>query len=250
MSDAKGTTVPIKLTVSGESEVVQALKKTAQASREAWLASIPSPQFIDSFEKTATKATQTATAAAKAIQVNYSTLNQESQKAAQFMGQLASAGSKSYASLDKGGVQLQAFSAGVSGLSQELERIPNLSSVLGLNELGIGVERLRGIANIMSQIRTFLSASGGLGAAATGGAALALLPIAYDIKAIREISRLKADTMQGREENNLRVLGDLNKLVSERRISGQLRGAAGEDIASQITGLIGDQSMASLQLRI
>ncbi len=244
MSDAKGTTVPIKLTVSGESEVVQALKKTAQASREAWLASIPSPQFIDSFEKTATKATQTATAAAKAIQVNYSTLNQESQRAAQFMGQLASAGSKSYASLDKGGVQLQAFSAGVSGLSQELQNIPNLSSVLGLNELGLGVERLRGIANIMSQIRTFLSSAGGLGAAATGGAALSLLPIAYDIKALREISRLKGDTMQGREENNLRVLGDLNKLVSERRISGQLRGPAAEDIAGQITGLIGDQTKA------
>lgn len=244
MSDAKGTTVPIKLTVSGESEVVQALKKTAQASREAWLASIPAPQFIDSFEKTAAKATQTATAAAKAIQVNYSTLNQESQKAAQFMGQLASVGSKSYASLDKGGVQLQAFSAGVSGLSQELQHIPNISSVLGLNELGIGVERLRGIANIMSQIRTFLSSAGGLGAAATGGAALALLPIAYDIKALREISRLKGDTMQGREENNLRVLGDLNKLVSERRISGQLRGPAAEDIAGQITGLIGDQTKA------
>lgn len=244
MSDAKGTTVPIKLTVSGESEVVAALKKTAQASREAWLASIPSPQFIDSFEKTAAKATASATTAAKAIQVNYSTLSQESQKAAQFMGQLSAVGSKSYSSLDRGGVQLNAFTEGVSGLSMELQRVPNISSVLGLSELGLGVERMRGIANILAQIRTFLGAAGGLGAAATGGAALALLPIAYDIKALREISKLKGDTMQGREENNLRVLGDLNKLVSERRISGQLRGAAGEDIASQIVGLIGDQTKA------
>lgn len=264
MSTGKGATVPITLTVGGVSESVAAIKKVAKESREAWLASLPPPQFIDSFEKSSKKAAATSSDVARAIRTDWGSISAESKKAAIAMDEVAEKSKKllQYSSIkatglgpqgigittiDRAVVSSRALRSGTDALAQSIRLLPSLGSALGLSQLGLGVERLHVINRLVQTIRAAGLARVGAAIATTGpqilGIAAGATATAYAGWAMWKTAETKAETMQSREENNLKLLASISKFVIERKQTGEIRAGA-EGILEEVKKLTDDQTKA------
>jgi len=232
-----GDEIKIKISTVGDAEASASIGRVATAAKTAWKDSLPPQKITDYFEEVAKRTQTVATQTSQVIKVNYSAIAAESQRAIAGMQRVTASGRLSYAELSRGSVVIGNMTTGTNALAQAVSRVPNLASLLGLNAIGIGVEKVRALVSILGQVGTFVGAAGGVGLAATGGAAAGVGAIAYDLWALRELSRLKTDTLEGREQNNLKTLSKLGALTGDRLESGQLRGPQAEQVMEDIRRL-------------
>lgn len=259
-----GATVPIKLTVSGQSDVVAAMLKVAKESRDAWRASLPEPKIIDTFEKTSRKAANTSSEVARTIQTNWRAITAESRNAALAMDQVAQSSQKmlAYSSVNKTGlgpmgigittidraiVSHKSLNSEVTALGQAVRSLPSIAAALGLSQLGLGVERLVAIRSAITAVRA-LGVAGAAAVAAPVAAQVAGIlaggiPIAYDVWAMRKTAETRSETMRSREENNLKLLSDIVRFVKDRQLTGQIRGG-GDSIIEEAKQMVSEQEKA------
>lgn len=269
MSDIPETKVPIRLTIDGVSEVVSKVQAAQKQINDAWRKSIPEPKIFDVFEEAAKKTGSVASGVGKEIAVNWSAITRESKQAAAAMREVATQSDAAKRVMSAlalaAAVRTEKLSysdeakrdsifvtGGISGLSKEannlstiIRAMPSLAAQLGLGELGLGVERLRAIGMTLRGMWAARGAIMGTAGVAAGGIALGAIPIAYAASQLYENYKVKKNTTEGREENNLKTLNDLRKLVSERLATGELRGDAAQGLSSDILSLLSRQNSGS-----
>jgi len=255
-----GTEIPIEFKVSGQEAVIAAAIKVQKETVEAWRKTLPEPKFIDHFEQTTEKMSDLAAKTARNIQVNWSAITKESQKAAQFVSDLdQKARLRSYGDIKKTGlgpagigittidravVSHRALKAGTDALAQSIRALPSIGAALGLSQLGLGVERIQALTRA---IRALSAVGVGGAAAAVAPVALPVLgilaglaPTVYAIWQMWETAETKAETMDSREENNLKLLANITKFVRERQQTGEIRDG-GKEILKEAEQLIAEQ---------